>query len=105
MKEIKVPVFPESITDAVVVEINKNVGDEVMTGDTVFSLETDKVVLDVVSEESGVITKISVKNGDTVIESQLLAELEIKDISVNKKEAAVAEDNKTPQTSPAVRQA
>ena len=35
MKEIKVPVFPESITDAVVVEINKNVGDEVMTGDTV----------------------------------------------------------------------
>ncbi len=84
MIDIKAPTLPESITDAEVVAIHKNVGDTVLTGDLLFELETDKVILDVNSEEDGIITSILVSEGDVITEKQpLLATLMPQEVDAN----------------------
>ena len=47
MKEIKVPVLPESITEATVAAWHKKPGDYVELDDVIVEIETDKVVLEV----------------------------------------------------------
>ena len=59
MKEIKVPILPESITEATVAAWHKKPGDFVEIDDVVVEIETDKVVLEVPAEESGVLSEIS----------------------------------------------
>jgi len=73
MIEIKVPVLPESISEATVVLWHKNPGDSVKMDEVLVEIETDKVVLEVPAEESGVLTEIIVPEGETVSERQLLA--------------------------------
>ena len=72
MKEIKVPILPESITEATVAAWHKKPGDFVEIDDVVVEIETDKVVLEVPAEESGVLSEISAEEGETVSEQQLL---------------------------------
>lgn len=72
MKEIKVPVLPESITEATVAAWHKKPGDYVELDDVIVEIETDKVVLEVPAEESGVLSEISAEEGETVSELQVL---------------------------------
>ena len=72
MKEIKVPVLPESITEAIVAAWHKKPGDYVELDDVVVEIETDKVVLEVPAEESGVLSEITAEEGETVSELQVL---------------------------------
>ena len=72
MKEIKVPVLPESITEATVAVWHKKPGDYVELDDVIVEIETDKVVLEVPAEESGVLSEISAEEGETVSELQVL---------------------------------
>jgi 2-oxoglutarate dehydrogenase E2 component (dihydrolipoamide succinyltransferase) len=72
MKEIKVPVLPESITEATVAAWHKKPGDYVELDDVIVEIETDKVVLEVPAEESGVLSEISAEEGETVSEQQVL---------------------------------
>ena len=72
MKEIKVPILPESINEATVAAWHKKPGDYVELDDVIVEIETDKVVLEVPAEESGVLSKISAKEGATVKEQQVL---------------------------------
>ena len=72
MKEIKVPVLPESITEATVAAWHKKPGDYVELDDVIVEIETDKVVLEVPAEESGVLSEISAEEGETVTELQVL---------------------------------
>jgi 2-oxoglutarate dehydrogenase E2 component (dihydrolipoamide succinyltransferase) len=72
MKEIKVPVLPESITEATVAAWHKKPGDYVELDDVVVEIETDKVVLEVPAEESGVLSEITAEEGETVSEQQVL---------------------------------
>jgi len=71
--EIKVPVLPESIVDAVVAGWYKKVGESVHQDETLVDLETDKVILEVPATSNGVITEIRFKEGDTVTANQVLA--------------------------------
>jgi 2-oxoglutarate dehydrogenase E2 component (dihydrolipoamide succinyltransferase) len=71
--EIKVPELPESISDALVLTFYKKVGDYVALEDVIVDLETDKVVLEVPSPEAGVITRLLVKEGDTVTSATVMA--------------------------------
>ena len=64
MVEIKVPVLPESVTDAQIAVVHKNVGDYCEEGEALIELETDKVMLEVPATVSGVITKLIVKRED-----------------------------------------
>jgi 2-oxoglutarate dehydrogenase E2 component (dihydrolipoamide succinyltransferase) len=78
MIEIKVPVLPESISEATVVLWHKKPGDSIEMDEVLVEIETDKVVLEVPAEESGVLTEIIANEGETVTEKQLLGTLEDK---------------------------
>src|SRR6266849_4968315 len=64
--EIRVPSLGESIVDAVITTWLKREGDAVNVGDALVELETDKVNVEVSSEQSGVLQKIVKKEGDEV---------------------------------------
>lgn len=55
MSDILTPNFGESITSATVAAWHKNAGDPVAKGDTLVTLETDKVSTDLEADESGVL--------------------------------------------------
>ena len=76
MKEVKVPILPESINEATVAAWHKKPGDYVEIDDVIVEIETDKVVLEVPAEESGVLTEILAKEGETVSEQQVLGRLD-----------------------------
>ena len=71
--EIKVPVLPESVADAQIATWHVQVGDTVSRDQNLVDIETDKVVLEVVAPEDGVITEILHQEGDTVLGEQLIA--------------------------------
>ena len=73
--EIKVPQLPESVTDATLVAWHKSVGEGVARDENLVDLETDKVVLEVPAPAAGVIEKILVEDGATVVEGDVLASL------------------------------
>ena len=69
--EVKIPAVGESITSGVVSAWHKKSGDFVNEGETLFTLETDKVSTEIVAEKAGVLeTKVSegreVKIGEVV---------------------------------------
>jgi 2-oxoglutarate dehydrogenase E2 component (dihydrolipoamide succinyltransferase) len=74
--EIKVPMLPESVADALMLDWNKQVGDSVTRDEILVEVETDKVVLEVPAPEDGVLTEILVPAGETVLGEQVLARLE-----------------------------
>ena len=71
--EIKVPVLPESVADAVIASWYKKAGDSVQQDETLVDLETDKVILEVPALRSGVIKEIRFEVGETVTANQVLA--------------------------------
>jgi 2-oxoglutarate dehydrogenase E2 component (dihydrolipoamide succinyltransferase) len=74
--EVKVPVLPESVSDATIASWHKKVGDTVKRDENLLDLETDKVVLEVPSPVDGVIKDIKFAEGATVTSQQLLALIE-----------------------------
>jgi len=85
MIEVKVPVLPESINEATVAAWHKKPGDFVELDDVIVEIETEKVVLEVPAEDSGVLTEIKAKEGETVSEQQVLGILEKKSQDSSKK--------------------
>ena len=73
--DIVVPVLPESVADATVATWHVAEGDVVAVDQNLVDIETDKVVLEVVAPESGVIGKIIHSEGETVLGQQKIAEL------------------------------
>ncbi|MBU6948319.1 dihydrolipoyllysine-residue succinyltransferase [Staphylococcus haemolyticus] len=73
MPEVKVPELAESITEGTIAEWLKNVGDSVEKGEAILELETDKVNVEVVSEEEGVLLEQLASEGDTVEVGQVIA--------------------------------
>lgn len=74
--EIKAPAFPESIADGEVGVWHKEEGDSVTRDELIVEIETDKVVMEVVAPEDGVISKIHAATGETIDSEQLLGVLE-----------------------------
>ncbi|MEZ5501906.1 MAG: 2-oxoglutarate dehydrogenase complex dihydrolipoyllysine-residue succinyltransferase [Halioglobus sp.] len=74
--EIKAPTFPESIADGEVAAWHKSEGEAVARDELLVEIETDKVVLEVVAPEDGILSKIHARQGDTIESEQLLATLE-----------------------------
>ncbi|MGH8078442.1 MAG: biotin/lipoyl-containing protein, partial [Lysobacter sp.] len=74
--EIKVPVLPESVSDATIATWHKKPGDAVKRDENLVDLETDKVVLEVPSPVDGILKEIKFVAGATVTSEQLLAIVE-----------------------------
>ena len=73
--EIKAPAFPESVADGVVSAWHKAPGDSVARDELLVEIETDKVVMEVVAPEPGVIEAILVAEGETITSEAVLATL------------------------------
>ncbi|TWX56183.1 2-oxoglutarate dehydrogenase complex dihydrolipoyllysine-residue succinyltransferase [Colwellia hornerae] len=73
--DIIVPVLPESVADATVATWHVATGDTVSVDQNLVDIETDKVVLEVVAQDNGVIGKIIHVEGDTVLGSQVIGQL------------------------------
>jgi len=74
--EVKVPVLPESVSDATIATWNKKAGDAVARDENLVDLETDKVVLEVPSPVDGVLKEIRFEAGATVTSQQVIAVIE-----------------------------
>ncbi|HLF67674.1 MAG TPA: 2-oxoglutarate dehydrogenase complex dihydrolipoyllysine-residue succinyltransferase, partial [Gammaproteobacteria bacterium] len=74
--EVKVPVLPESVTDATVSTWHKKPGDKVTRGENLVDIETDKVMLEVPAPVDGVLGTILQAQGSTVTASAVLATIE-----------------------------
>ncbi|HVE44280.1 MAG TPA: 2-oxoglutarate dehydrogenase complex dihydrolipoyllysine-residue succinyltransferase [Gammaproteobacteria bacterium] len=74
--EVKVPLLPESITDATVSTWYKKAGDPVSRDENIVDLETDKVMLEVPSPATGILKEIKYKTGSTVQAEQVIAVIE-----------------------------
>jgi len=86
--EIRVPPLGESLVDAVVGAWLKQEGDAVSRGESLVELETDKVNLDVTSDEDGVLSSIARKEGDVVTVGEVLGLVSAGNGAVPKSEAA-----------------
>lgn len=73
MAEIKVPELAESITEGTVAQWLKKTGEYVEKGDYIVELETDKVNVEIISEESGIIQELKASEGDTVQVGETIA--------------------------------
>jgi 2-oxoglutarate dehydrogenase E2 component (dihydrolipoamide succinyltransferase) len=91
--EIKVPVLPESVSDATVATWHKKVGDFVSRDENIVDLETDKVVLEVPAPVDGYLEEIIRAEGETVLSDQVLAKF-------SEGEAPADTEVKTEETTP-----
>ncbi len=89
--EVKVPVLPESVSDAVIATWHKKVGDSVRRDENLIDLETDKVVLEVPSPVDGVLKEIKFETGATVTSSQVIAIIEAGAVAAAPEPAAKTE--------------
>jgi 2-oxoglutarate dehydrogenase E2 component (dihydrolipoamide succinyltransferase) len=71
--EVKVPVLPESITEATLVTWHKKAGDAVKRDENLIDVETDKVVLELPAPDAGVIAEIRRPDGATVKAQEIIA--------------------------------
>jgi 2-oxoglutarate dehydrogenase E2 component (dihydrolipoamide succinyltransferase) len=71
--EVKVPVLPESVAEATLVNWHKKVGDAVNRDENLVDVETDKVVLELPAPAAGVLTEIRRPDGATVVAQEVIA--------------------------------
>ena len=73
--ELKVPSFPESVTDGTVLNWNKRPGEAVKRDESIVDIETDKVVFEVPAPKDGVLEEIVEKEGSVVVSGQLIGRM------------------------------
>ena len=83
--EIKSPTYPESVADGTIANWVKKEGQEVKQDELIAEIETDKIVLEVLSPINGKIQKIIKDEGEIVNSGELIAQIEESSILQNKK--------------------
>jgi len=74
--DVKVPMLSESVSEGMLLEWKKKVGEAVARDEILIDIETDKVVLEVPSPQAGVLVEIIAQNGETVAAEQVLARID-----------------------------
>ena len=97
--EVKVPVLPESVSDAIIATWHKKPGDAVKRDENLVDLETDKVVLEVPAPVDGILKSIVKNTGDTVGSQEVIAIVEAGAVAAAP--AAAANTAATPAAAPA----
>ncbi len=98
--DVKVPVLPESVTDATVATWYKKPGDFVKRDENLVDLETDKVVLEVPAPADGILESIAVESGDVVEANEVLGVVKEGEIPEEKAEESVAPKADAAPTTP-----
>ncbi len=73
--EIRVPTLGESVSEATIGRWFKKAGDIVKADEPICELETDKVTLEVNAPAAGILSEITVKDGETVTPGALLGQI------------------------------
>jgi len=92
--EIKAPTLPESVPDGTIANWYKNVGDTVSRDELLVDIETDKVVIEVVSPTDGTLKEILKNAGDTIVSNQAIGS-----VLPGEGKAAAKEEKVEPATS------
>ena len=95
--KIKSPTYPESVSDGTISNWVKKEGESVKQDELIAEIETDKIVLEVLSPIDGEISKIIKNEGDIVLSGELIAEVEKNHISTSVNES-IKEDTKNLET-------
>ena len=66
MHEIILPKLGMAMTEGIICEWQKKVGESVKKGEVLFSMESDKAVIDVKAECNGILKEILAENNETV---------------------------------------
>lgn len=74
--DVKVPSFPESVSDGTIVAWHKQVGDAVKQDEVIADIETDKVVFELPAPSDGVLTEIMQGEGSVVLSQQVIAKVD-----------------------------
>lgn len=74
--ELKAPTLPESVPDGTIATWYKNVGDTVARDELLVDIETDKVVIEVVSPTDGVLKEIIKNTGDTIVSNEAIGSVD-----------------------------
>ncbi len=106
--EIKAPTLPESVPDGTIATWHKKAGEAVKRDELLVDIETDKVVIEVVSPADGVLQEIIKNTGDTIVSNELIAKVEAGAASAapaskeeEKKDAAPAQKTEETASAPA----
>ena len=75
--EIKSPTYPESVSDGTISNWVKKEGESVKQDELIAEIETDKIVLEVLSPIDGKISKILKNEGEIVLSGELIAEVNL----------------------------
>lgn len=107
---VYMPKLSDTMTEGVVAEWNKNVGDQVSEGDVLAEIETDKATMEFESFYDGVLLHIGVEKGQTAPVNSLLAIIgekgeDIEKVLAEAKSAAPAEESKEEEKEPAKEEA
>ena len=70
---VKMPKLSDTMTEGVVAEWHKKVGDQVESGELLAEIETDKATMEFESFQDGVLLHIGVEKGDTAPVDSILA--------------------------------
>lgn len=98
--EIKAPVFPESVAEGTVATWHKKPGDACSRDELIVDIETDKVVLEVVAPDDGVIEEIVKDEGDVVASGEVIGKFKAGAAGESKQEPAAQEES-TEKAAPA----
>ena len=101
--KIVVPHLPESVSDATLIAWHKKIGDLVQKNDSLVDLETDKVTLEVVAPESGVLREILKTDGAIVVSGELLAIFESQTIEAEPQQTSDDSDDLDNPLTPSIR--
>ncbi len=71
--EVKVPALPESVADATLAKWHKQAGQSVRRDENLVDLETDKVMLEIVAPQDGVLAEIKQADGALVKGGEVVA--------------------------------
>ena len=89
--EIKSPTYPESVSDGTISNWVKKEGESVKQDELIAEIETDKIVLEVLSPIDGKISKILKNEGEIVLSGELIAEVNKGETNENVREDIIEE--------------
>lgn len=81
--EIKAPTLPESVPDGTIATWYKNVGDAVSRDELLVDIETDKVVIEVVSPTDGILREIIKDSGETIVSNEAIGAVEAGEVAAD----------------------
>lgn len=98
--EIKAPTLPESVPDGTIATWYKQVGDAVARDELLVDIETDKVVIEVVSPTDGVLQEILKDTGETIVSNQAIGSVAAGDAAAPSAEPAPTADKPAETAAP-----